>query len=77
MVGHELAINLQSEQPSLTREDLDVTPRASKEVDRSNHLKRLPSMKKGSRPAPQASKKGRRVPKQRRTPGTRVEDFVP
>ena len=34
-------------------------------------------MKNGSHPAPQASKKGRRVPEQRRTPGMGVEDFVP
>ena len=33
-------------------------------------------MKKDSRPAPQASKKGRRVPKRRRALGARVEDFV-
>ena len=34
-------------------------------------------MKKGSRPAPQASKKGRRVLEQRRAPGAGVDDFVP
>ena len=34
-------------------------------------------MKKGSRPALQASKKGRRVPERRRALGAGVEDFVP
>ena len=77
MVGRELAINLRPEQPSLAREDPSVSPRASKEVDRGNRLKHLPFTKKGSRPAPQASKKGRRVPEQRRAPSTGVEDFVP
>ena len=43
----------------------------------SSHLERLPFAKKGSRPAPQASKKGRRVPEWLKTPGARVEDFVP
>ena len=62
VVGRKLAISLRFEQSSLSREDSVVTPRASKEVDRGSHLKRLPSMKKGSHPAPQASKKGRRVP---------------
>ena len=33
--------------------------------------------KKGSRPAPQASKKGRWVPGRPKTPRTRGEDFVP
>ena len=33
-------------------------------------------MKKNSRPAPQASKKGRRVLKRRRALDARVEDFV-
>ena len=61
----------------MAREDPGFSPQASKEVDRGIHLKRLPFLKKGSRPSPQASKKGRRVPEQRRVPGTRVEDFVP
>ena len=33
--------------------------------------------KRGTRPTSQASKKGRRVPKQPKAPGARVEDFVP
>ena len=50
------------------------------------HLRRLigaavpsdfPLRKKGSCPAPQVSKKGRRASEQRRLLGTRVEDFVP
>ena len=53
-----------------------MPPRASKEVNRGNRLKRLPFTKKGSHPAPQTSKKGRRVPELRRAPGTGVEDFV-
>ena len=77
MVGQELVINLRPDHPSLAREDSSVTPRASKEVDRGSCLKRLPFMKKGSHPAPQASKKGRRVPERRRAPSTRVEYFVP
>ena len=77
MVGRELAISLRPEQPSLAREDPSVSPRASKEVDRGSRLKRLPFTKKGSRPARQASKKGKRVPKRRRAPGPGVEDFFP
>ena len=61
----------------MAREDPGFSPQASKEVDRGIHLKRLPFTKKGSRPAPQASKKGRRVLERRRVPGTGVEDFVP
>ena len=77
VVGRELAINLRPKQPSLAREDPDVTPQASKEVDRGSHPKRLPFMKKGSRPAPQVSKKGRWASEQRRPLSTGVEDFVP
>ena len=77
MVGRELAISLQPEQPSLARQDPCVASRASKEVNRGSRPKRLPFKKKGSHPAPQVSKKERWVPKQRRPPGTRVEDFVP
>ena len=46
VVGRELAISLRPEQLSLAREDLGITPRASKEVDRSNRLKHLPFTKK-------------------------------
>ena len=77
VVSQELAINLRSEQPSLARKDLGLAPQAFKEVDRGSRLKHLPFTKKGSHPAPQASKKGRRVPERRRAPGTGVEDFVP
>ena len=72
-----MVISLRPKQSSLAREDPDVAPQASKEVDRCNHLKRLPFTKNDSRPAPQVSKKGRLVPEQRRPPGIRVEDFVP
>ena len=61
----------------MAREDFGPTPQASKEVDRGSHLKHLPFMKKDSRLAPQASKKGSRVPEQRRAPGAGVEDFIP
>ena len=77
VVDRELAISFWSDQPSLAREDPGVAPRASEEVGRCIRLKSHPFTKKGSRPAPQASKKGRRVPKQQRTPDTGVEDFVP
>ena len=76
VVGRELEMSLRLEQPSLAREDPDVTPRASKEVDKGNRLKHLSFTKKGSHPAPQASKKGRWVPERRRALGTGVEDFV-
>ena len=52
VVGRELAISVLSEQPSLAREDPDVAPRASEEVDRGSHLKSRPFAKKGSCPAP-------------------------
>ena len=77
VVGRELEINLLPEQPYSSREDPDISPRASKEVDRGSCPKRLPFTKKGSRPPPQVSKKERWVPKRRRAPGTGVEDIVP
>ena len=52
VVGQELEISLRPEQPSLAREDLGITPRASKKVDRGSFLKRLPFTKKGSSPTP-------------------------
>ena len=76
-VGRELVISTQSGQPSLAGEDSNLVPQASKRDDRSSRLERLPFAKKGSRPAPQESKKGRRVPERLKTPGVRVEDFVP
>ena len=76
-VGRELVINIRPEQPYLVREDSGLVPQASKKVDRGSRLERLPFMKKVSRPTPQASKKGRRVPERLRAPGAGVEDFVP
>ena len=70
-------ISTQSGQPSLTKEDSDLVPQASKKDDRGSCLKRLPFAKKGSRYALQASKKGRRVLEHLKTPRARVEDFVP
>ena len=43
----------------------------------NSRLERLPFTKKDSRPAPQASKKGRRVPERRRALSAGVEDFFP
>ena len=61
----------------MAREDSGLVPQASKKDDRGSRLERLPSAKKGSRPAPQESKKGRRVPERLKTPRVGVEDFVP
>ena len=68
-VGRELVISTQSEQPSLSREDSDLVPKAYKKDDKDSRLERLPFAKKGSRPAPQASKKGRWVPERIKTLG--------
>ena len=76
-VGRELVISTQSEQSSLAREDFDFVPQAYKKDDKGSRLERLPFAKKGSRPAPQASKKGRWVPERLKTPRAGVEDFVP
>ena len=73
----ELVISTRPEQPSLAREDSGLVPQASKEDDRGSHFEWLPFTKKDSRPAPQASKKGKRVSEWPKTPGARVEDFVP
>ena len=62
VVGRELVISLRPKKPSLAREDSGPDPQAFKRVDRGSRLERLPFTKKDSRPAPQASKKGRRVP---------------
>ena len=77
MVGRELVISLWPEQPSLAREDSGLAPRASKKVERGSRLEGFPFTKKDSRPAPQASKKGRRVLERRRAPGAGLEDFIP
>ena len=76
-VDRELVISIRPKQPYLAREDFGLVPQASKKVDRGIRLERLPFMKKSSRPAPQASKKGRQVPERLRAPGVRVEDFFP
>ena len=76
-VGRELVISTQPGQPSLAREDSGLVPQASEEDDRGIHFERLPFTKKGSRPTPQASKKGRRVPKLPKAPRAGVEDLVP
>ena len=76
-VGQELMISTQPGQHSSAREDSGPAPQASKKVDRGSRLEHLPFTKKGSRPAPQESKKGRRVPERLRASGAGVEDFVP
>ena len=77
VVGRELVISTQSGQPSFAKEDSDLIPQAYEKDDKGSRLKCLPFAKKGFRPTPQASKKGRRVPKRIKTPGAGVEDFVP
>ena len=76
-VGRELVISTQFGQLSLAREDSGLVPQASKKDDRGSRLESLPFAKKGSRPAPQVSKKGRRVPERLKTPGAEEEDSVP
>ena len=61
-VGRELVISTQSRQPFLAREDFGLIPQASEKDDRGSRLECLPFAKNGSHPAPQAYKKGRRVP---------------
>ena len=51
--------------------------RAGKGAPQGSRLERLPFAKNGSRPAPQASKKGRRVPERLKTPKDSVKEFVP
>ena len=70
-------INTQPEQPYLAREDSGLIPQASKKDDKGSCFEGLPFVKRGSRPAPQTPKKGRRVPEQPKTPGVGVEDFLP
>ena len=69
-------ISTQFGQPFLAREDSGLVPQASKKDDKGSRLERLPFVKKGSRPNPQASKKGRRVPEGLKTARVGVEDFV-
>ena len=76
-IGRELVISTQLEQLSLVREDSGLIPQSSKKDDRGSCFERLPFTKKGSRPTPQASKKGGRVPERPKTPEACVEDFVP
>ena len=59
VVGQELVISLQPEQPSLAIEDSGLAPQASKEVDRGSHLKRLPFTKKDFRSAPPSIQEGK------------------
>ena len=76
-VGWGLVISIRPEQPSLAREDSDLVPQASKKDNRGSLFEPLSFEKKGSRPAPQASKKGKRVFERPKTPGAGVEDFIP
>ena len=77
MVGGELVISTHSGYPSLAREDSGPILEASKKDNRGSRLERLSFKKKGSCPAPQASKKGRRAPERQRTPEEGVKDFIP
>ena len=75
--GRELVISTQPRQPSLAREDSKLVPQASEEDDRGNRFELLIFVKKGSCLAPQASKKGRRLPERPKAPVAGVEDFIP
>ena len=61
----------------MAREDSGLVPQASKKDDRGSRFEPLPFVKKGSRPTPRASKKGRRASERTKTPGAGVEDFAP
>ena len=77
-VGRELVIINQPGQPSSAREDSGLTPLASKKKDdRGSLLEHPPIARKGPRPTPQASKKGRWAPEWLKAPRAGVEDFVP
>ena len=76
-VGQELVISIQPEQPSLARDNSDLFPQASKKDDRGSRFEPLPFAKKGSRPAPQASEKGRWAYERKKMPGAGVKDFIP
>ena len=58
-------------------EDSGLAPQTSEKGDRGSRPERLPLSKKGSRPTPQASKKGRRVPEQLKVAREGVENFIP
>ena len=76
-VSRELVISTQPKQPSLVRGDFGLIPQESKKDNRGSRLECLPFTKKGSRPAPQASKKGRQVPERLKQPRAGVENFIP
>ena len=77
MVGGELVISTHFRHPSLPGEDSGPILEESKKDNRGSRLERLPFKKKGSRPSPQASKKGRRAPERLRIPEEGMKDFVP
>ena len=60
-IGWELVISIWPEQPYLAREDSGLVPQISKKDNRGSRFEPLPIAKNGSRPAPQASKKGRQA----------------
>ena len=47
VVSRELAISLQSEQPSLVKEDSSPAPQSSKKIDRGSRLEGFPFTKNG------------------------------
>ena len=61
----------------MAREDSGLIPQAVEEDNRGSRFERISFVKKGSRLAPQAFKKGRRVPERPKAPRAGVEDFVP
>ena len=71
-VGRALVISLHPRQPSLAREDSGLVPQEFEKDDMGSRFERLPFVKKGSRPAPQASKNGGQVPERPKAPGARV-----
>ena len=75
-VGRELVISPKPGQPSLAREDSGLVSQTYKKDDRGSRLESLPLTKMGSRLAPQASKKGRRVAERLKMPRAGVEDFL-
>ena len=59
VIGQELMICTQFEQPSLAREDFGLVPQASKKDDKGSCLERLPFVKKGFSFCPPNIKEGK------------------
>ena len=76
-ISQELVIITETGKPSLFREDPSLVPPAFKKDNRGSRFERPPFAREGPRPAPQASKKGRRALELSKALGAGVEDFVP